>query len=45
MVPADNPVIAWVKATDELPEPTSEPPVDGARVPNVSLHVPGLVVP
>jgi hypothetical protein len=27
-----------------VPAPSAVPPLDGARVPNVSLHVPGLVV-
>lgn len=27
-----------------MPEPNADPPLTGARVPNVSLHVPGLVV-
>jgi hypothetical protein len=29
---------------DVMPEPTFVPPLAGARVPNVSLHVPGLAV-
>jgi hypothetical protein len=30
--------------TELLPEPSAEPPVAGARVPKVSLQVPGLAV-
>lgn len=30
--------------TTDVPEPNDEPPLVGARVPNESLHVPGLVV-
>ena len=31
-------------ATDELPEPSNEPPVVGTRVPNASFGVPGFVI-
>ena len=31
-------------AAELVPEPSAEPPVVGARVPNVSLQVPGLAV-
>src|SRR3954462_3174727 len=31
-------------ATAAVPAPSAEPPVAGARVPNESLHVPGLTV-
>ncbi len=37
MIPCEN-------ATGEVPEPNEDPPLDGARVPNVSLQVPGLTV-
>jgi hypothetical protein len=39
-----RPLTAWLNATGELPDPSAEPPLTGARVPNVSLHVPGLTV-
>ena len=32
------------KATELVPDPRFVPPTNGARVPNVSLHEPGLVV-
>ncbi|EYE99964.1 Hypothetical protein CAP_2058 [Chondromyces apiculatus DSM 436] len=37
MIPCEN-------DADEVPAPSEEPPVVGARVPKVSLHVPGLTV-
>ena len=43
IVPGDKPVIACEYACVEVPDPSADPPLDGARIPNVSLHVPGLV--
>jgi len=37
-------VIPCEYGASELPEPRLLPPADGARVPNVSLHVPGFVL-
>jgi hypothetical protein len=37
-------VIGSAKPIGEVPEPRDEPPLAGARVPNVSLQAPGLVV-
>jgi hypothetical protein len=36
--------MAWENATELLPEPSAEPPAMGARVPKLSLQVPGLAV-
>jgi hypothetical protein len=36
--------MARVKGTSVVPVPSAEPPLVGARVPNVSLHAPGSVV-
>ena len=44
MVDAVSPLSAWLKLTAEMPEPSDEPLVVGARVPNESSHVPGFVV-
>jgi len=39
-----NPEITWENPTADEPEPRAVPPLAGARVPNVLLHVPGLTV-
>ena len=44
VVPRVRPVMFSRKVCDELPAPRFVPPAAGARVPNVSLQVPGLVV-
>jgi hypothetical protein len=41
---ADSPEIDCVNGTEAVPEPSAEPPEVGARVPKLSLQVPGLVV-
>jgi hypothetical protein len=43
VVPATRPVIDREKGRSARPEPSAVPPVVGARVPKVSLQVPGLV--
>jgi hypothetical protein len=37
-------VSAWANATAAVPEPSPAPPEVGARMPKVSLQVPGSVV-
>ena len=44
VVPAVRPVSAAVYGVAVLPEPSEVPPLVGARMPKLSLHVPGLVV-
>jgi hypothetical protein len=39
-----KPVSACEYATEVVPLPNDVPPLAGARVPKLSLHVPGLVV-
>jgi len=36
--------MAWLNATLVVPDPSELPPERGARVPKLSLHVPGLTV-
>jgi hypothetical protein len=42
VVAGDRPLIACEYGTSEFPEPRSLPPAAGARVPKMSLHVPGF---
>ena len=44
VAPPVSPVRAWVCATAVTPAPSVVPPAAGARVPKVSLHVPGSTV-
>ena len=44
MVPGSRPVALIWNVVLPVPMPTPVPPDVGTRVPNVSLHVPGLVV-
>ena len=44
VVPIERPVIDCENGWPELPEPRADPPLVGARIPNISLHVPGLIV-
>lgn len=44
VVPIERLVIDCEYGWPELPEPSDDPPLAGARIPNVSLQVPGLVV-
>ncbi|MCZ7685286.1 MAG: hypothetical protein M5U28_43520 [Sandaracinaceae bacterium] len=39
-----SPVMSWLNDVLEVPEPSELPPLAGARVPKLSLHVPGLTV-